>query len=463
MTAPFVAHSWQTAAIADFARLGGVFCAAQAGSGKTYVIAGCARQGARPVVLVRRSGLKQTKAKLESYGVTHAQFITYGILSRNPTLLAALNPDVLLCDEADVLKRVRKSAWARQVATYLHDNPATRVGVFTGSIMHKSVVDYAHFLAWALRKRSPAPRTTSGIERWALWADANPREWLTALRNTPGVYIDGLASWGGEITLAITRLPPAAPDDYERAQTTSTAPDGWVFDDKWSRDELLRQLSWGFYLARNPRPSPELIEARRVWARYVRQAIEYGHALTESMARSVYPDAYAKYCAVAAGEPAGEPTPEWLSDWGDLPEEWSRPGSIWWVHHGALGERLSAEFGYPYHREGTLDATGLPLREQTAPVVIASISACHREIDGLQHRYDHNVILEPQQDARIYQQLLARTARQGRDVSRSVSVEVVLRCPEHERAFTSALEQARTIEESTGQEQLLLRARKIEP
>lgn len=457
MTAPFVAHPWQTAAIADFARLGGVFCAQPAGAGKTYVIAGCARQGTRPVVLVRRSGLKQTKAKLESYGVTHAQFITYGILSRNPTLLTALNPDVLLCDEADMLKNVRKAAWAKQIALFLHHEPHVRVGMFTGSIMHKSVVDYAHFLAWALRKRSPAPRTTSGIERWALWADANPREWLQTLRNTPGVYIDGTASWGGEITLSVTRLQPAAPDDYERAQTTSTAPDGWALEDKWSRDELLRQLAWGWWNARNPRPSPELIEARRVWMRYVRDAIAYGHALTESMARGVYPDAWAKFCAVLACEPAGEPVAEWLAEpTADLP--W-RPGTIWWVHHGALGERLSAKYGFPYHREGTLDEQGTPLREQTAPVVIASISACHREIDGLQHRYDHNVILEPPQDARVWQQLIARTARQGRDVSRSVSVEVVLRCPEHERAFKSALEQARTIEESTGQEQLILRAK----
>jgi hypothetical protein len=451
-------HPWQERAVADFDRYGGVFVVPQPGEGKTLVGALCAAKCARPLVLVKASNLKQTARMFEGYGVTHAMFASYNALSLDEPMLDRLNPDCLVVDEADMLKNVRKTAWARRVARYLHDFPRVRVVVLTGSVMHKSALDYLHLLVWALRKNPLVRASSASIERVAKWADEHPAEWLEKLRDCPGVHFgDGRRAWAGELTLTITRLPPAAPDEYERAQTVGEAPDGWPLEDRWSREECLRQLAWGFALVRSPRPSKRLLAMRRVWARYVKQAIEYHGVDTEMLAREVFPDAYAAYLAVEQSEPASEQRVEWFGC--AIPG--TRPGTLVWVNHIALGERLSRLTGWPYHREGARDAAGVYLGDQTAPVAIASIAACHRGVDGAQLRYNRHVVLEPPADARVWEQLLGRLARQGQPSS-TVHVEVVLRCPEHEAAFASALEQARGIEEATRQSQLLLRARHVD-
>jgi hypothetical protein len=458
---PFSPHEWQQRAQVDFQRLGGLFCGMPVGSGKSWVGAKCAATGSRSVVIVPAALLEQAVEQYREYGVTQARFISYSKISRNAEILRELNPDVLILDEAHNLKNVTSSAWGRRIARFLHERPQCRVVAMTGSIMHRSARDYLPLLVWALRKNPFVRANSTSIERVAEWADAHPREWLDKLRACPGVYIDGAPSWGGEITLSVTKLPPAAPLEYERARA-GLAPDGWALPDPLSRREVCSQLAWGFCRVRDPRPSERLLQAQRAWAAQVRQALDYRLADTELGARAVYPLAYAEYRRVVESEPVGGERDEWFaSDFPlDIPgaKTTAIPGTILWCHHQALGEHVSRRMGIPYHHEGALDADGTYLGDQTAPVVIASIGACHRGVDGVQHRYDHNVILEPPQDARIWQQLLGRTARQGRDVSRSVSVEVVLRCSEHEAAFKAALNQARGIEEATGQEQLLLKA-----
>jgi hypothetical protein len=454
-------HEWQRRALGAFLSLGGLCCAMPVGSGKSWVGAKCAETGSRSVVVVPSALLDQAAEQYRAYGVNHARFVSYSKISRNATLLHDLDPDVLVLDEAHYLKNTTTSAWGRRVAKFLSDRPGCRVVAMTGSIMQRSLKDYAPLLIWALRSRAPCPRTRAGFERFAIWADSHPQEWSQRLQATPGVFLDGVGSWEGELTLTITRLGPADWLNYERAQTLSLAPDDWPLEDRWSREECLRQLAWGFCLVRSPRPSKRLLEARRVWARYVKQAIERYGVDTELLARGVFPDAYAKYLFIEQDEPASEQRVEWQAS-PSIETGWLKPGTIIWVGHIALGEFLSADLGLPYHREGARDAAGVYLGDQTAPVAIASIAACHRGVDGAQLRYDKHVVLEPPADARVWEQLLGRLARQNQPSS-TVRVEVVLRCPEHEAAFASALEQARGIEEATRQSQLLLRARKTDP
>jgi hypothetical protein len=320
--------------------------------------------------------------------------------------------------------------------------------------MNRSVLDYAHMMVWALRQYSPVPRSQSAWQRLALDVERDPKAWLERLRSTPGVFLDEAPSWAGLLTLQLRELPLLLPEAYERAETSGVAPDGWTCTEEWASDALQRQLAWGFYMARDPRPSLALLDARRLWARCVDNARSYGLADTEKLARAVYPQAYAQWQAAQAAEPEGKAIPEWLCD-PPIPE--TQPGTLIWVHHVALGEKLSELTGWPYHHEKTLDAKGVKLSDATAPVVLASISACREGVDGVQHKRSRMIWLEPQPDARVAQQGIARLARQGQPAE-EVVCEVVIAAPIYRRALDSAMKGAHRIEAQTGQRQLLLLA-----
>jgi hypothetical protein len=448
-------HVWQIAAVDAFERIGGVFCGQSPGAGKTWVAVQCLNRALRGVYVCPAALRKQTKAALLLYGVP-AEVVSYNQISLDETLLDRLAPDVLVLDEGHKTKNVMKAGCAKRIARYLAKQVLCRVAVLSGSVMNRSVLDYAHMLVWALRQYSPVPRSQAAWPRFALDVERDPKAWLEKLQATPGVFLDAAPSWAGRIALTTRTLPLLLPDAYERAATTGVAPDGWACTEQWATEELLRQLAWGFYMARDPRPSPALIDARRTWARCVDRAREYGLADTEKGARAHYPQAWAHYQAVAAAEPEGKAVPEWLAD-PPIPE--AQPGTLIFVHHVALGERLSALTGWPYHRDGTLDAQGTRLSAATAPVVLASISACREGVDGVQTTRRHMIWLEPQADARVFQQGIARLARQGQPAA-EVTCAIVIAAPIYRRALDSALTGAQRIAEQTGQQQLLLRAEK---
>jgi hypothetical protein len=451
-------HEWQKNAVDAFERIGGLFCGQSPGAGKTWVAVQCLSRALRGVYVCPAALRKQTEAALLLYGVA-ATVVSYNQISNDPELLNRLNPDVLILDEGQKTKRVFSAACARRIARFLATNVLCKVAVLSGSVMHRSVLDYAHMLVWALRQYSPVPRSQAAWQRFALDVERDPKAWLEKLRETPGVFLDEAPSWSGRISLGIRELPLLLPDAYERAETTGVAPDGWTCTEQWASDELQRQLAWGFFMGRDPRPSLTLLDARRTWARCVDNARSYGLADTEKGARSHYPEAYAQWQAAQAAEPEGKAVAEWLAD-PPIPE--AQPGTLIFVHHVALGEKLSALTGWPYHREGTLDANGVKLAAATAPVVLASISACREGVDGAQFTRSHMIWLEPQPDARVFQQGIARLARQGQPAD-EVTVEIVIAAPIFRRALDSAMKGAHRIAEQTAQRQLLLLGAEKQP
>lgn len=450
-------REWQTAAVRDYCRLGGLFCAQSPGSGKTAVGAACAQidDHVACVVVAPAAALAQTTAMYRSYGATRCTFISYHAISNNALILDDLKPGLLILEESHNAKRVRTAAWARRIARYLAANPNCRVVVSTGSIMARSFTDYAHLLVWALRSRAPCPRASSAWPAFAEQVAQEPEVWLARLRATPGVYLDAAPSWSGRLTITEDWPELLLPEAYERAETQWTAPDGWQWDEtgRWAKDALCRQLAWGWFMARNPRPSPALVDARRDWARWTESAKIYGLADTELGARSVYPDQYARYAAAVAREPEGEPEPTWLVE---PPVPQVESGTIVWCQSPALARRLQALTRWPYHHNHTQDADGVLLRDAVAPVVLASTQACHASVDGAQHRYRHHVILEPSADAVVEQQRLARLARQGQPAA-EVTARYVVAAPVFGRALDSARQKAYMIQQQTGQAQYLLR------
>jgi hypothetical protein len=262
--------------------------------------------------------------------------------------------------------------------------------------------------------------------------------------------VDDEGGYEGALVTTTEKLPPLATAAYKHAAETGEAPDGWVCEDRLSQDELLRQLAWGFYMRREPRPSPALVAARRTWAKLAEGAITYGFAANEPAARGLYHTEYRRYAEAEAREP-GEQVVEWL----EVPRVWAEPGTIVWVNHPALAERLSLAKGWPYYHEQAMCGRE-HLSKATAPVVLASIRACSEGVDGAQLRYNKHLVLEPPSDPRVWEQMIARLARQGQPCAQ-VELRVQLRGGIYANAWLNAKAGALEIEKQLGQKQWLTR------
>lgn len=422
----FSPHEWQRRAVQEFHQLGGYFCAAPPGAGKTWVGAQVAREPLA-LLLVPAGVLDQTVAAYAAYGVPDVTARSYTYLSHHPTALEDMGPKVLILEEAHRLKNVTSAAWAKQVARYLAAHPEVRVLVLTGTPTHRDPHrDAGHLVRWALRGRHcPLPRGR-GIELTA-------EEFWARLRGAPGVYLgeEGAGAWSGAVEITEHVLAPLAPE-YERVLETWIAPDGWALGTPLELRELLSQLAVGGWYARNPRPTPEFLAARAAWARTVRYCVTYGLADTEARARLVRPKEYAEFRRVGDYDP--DVTWEEITPLDVSP--YLRPGTIVWAHHRALGERLAARLGATWY--GDRDAG---LGTSRDDVAVASIAACSEGTDGAQFHYTHNVVVEPPSDARVWQQLLSRTARQG-NPRPLVTCDVMSYGDYAHQAFTKAVEQA---------------------
>lgn len=92
----------------------------------------------------------------------------YSMLSSKDSrdLLAAVAPDLAVCDEAHLLKN-KDSARTKRLLDYLKHAPKTRAAFLSGTLTNKSLLDFHHLLVRALGERAPAPL---GANAAALWA-----------------------------------------------------------------------------------------------------------------------------------------------------------------------------------------------------------------------------------------------------------------------------------------------------
>lgn len=182
------------------------------------------------------------------------------------------------------------------------------------------------------------------------------------------------------------------------------------------------------------------MQARRAWAATVRRVIATGAADTESQVRELRPAAWAEYDAAARRD--GERT-RWIQPVWEEPLALAVPPDrhvIVWAEHQALQDAAAAALQCPLHREGGLDSDGVRLDQTRAPVVVASIAACHQALNA-QH-FNYNLVLEPPSDPEVWAQLIGRTARQGQTAPR-VDVEIVIACPASENALRTAIQRAK--------------------
>lgn len=214
------------------------------------------------------------------------------------------------------------------------------------------------------------------------------------------------------------------------------------------------------------RPPEEWLTPRKDWAKFVRGILEESRTLdTEAQVA----------LACAAGKLRRREYDDWravrdtfdgmnLAVWHDdgalkACEEWAKKAEngIIWVEHRFFAQELAARTGLPYFglrganvRGELIDA---PATMAKYPVVIASISS-NSTGRNLQ-RYNQNLVVSVPTNGQTWEQLIGRQHREGQTAD-TVTLDVFLGCAEHHKAIPRALEQARAIKDTVGEEQKLL-------
>jgi hypothetical protein len=487
----------QAIALWELAECGGLFAPLPVGGGKTLValLAPYMLGSVRPLLVVRAALEKKMRRKMvelaEHWPIPNfIRITTYEALGRvsAKTLLDEYRPDSIICDEAHRIKNPR-AAVTIQISGYMNTHTECKYVDLSGTPGKISVTEFAPRLRWAQRFAGGFPLPNGADERktWAAvldekedrngdrrpmpgalltlagpedmittdkdgnqWQEHDPytiarRAWGRRFHQTKGVVVttDDPHAVGASLLVQSMTLPkrcPAIEAHLRELRATWERPDGWAFAEAPQVWACARQLALGFYYKWKQTPPPEWIEARRAWAKYVRQQINAGRVQSELDCAQTFPDAlqltewqaikdqykHETECVWISGEPL-KLCADWLAQ---------NDRGICWVAHRYFGEALSYVTGRPYFREEAHDAQGNYVEDASGPIIL-SIQAGREGLD-LQFKWDTNLITAPMSGADDWEQLLARTHRRGQD-SDTVSAYVFTNCDEHVASMQSAL------------------------
>lgn len=488
----------------------GLFCQAPVGAGKTlptFVIPELL--GAeRPVLFIKASLRTKTKEDYKLYGKhfrlhPNLRFVSYDMLSRPDAqeLLYDLNPDAILCDEAQALKnfgatRTKRFLRFLRYAEPFDPNrrPVPRLRpipcfFFSGSMSRKSLRDFWHFLSLALPEGSPLPYTESDLNDWCASIDAKidgfqrlhpgpllklaedfgvedanvttrARKGINARLNATLGVVSARGSSCDQplsITERVLDVPPVIEGALHHLRTTWEAPNGDECDSTLEIWRHARELACGFYNIWDPPPPEEWLKARKAWHRFVRGIIERGdpHLDSPFHVANHFAD-HPLHEAWVRVRDTYEPStvPVWVDDYmvDDAAGWLAVTGGICWVEHVTVGERIARAAGVRYYGAGPRAAADI--EGGVSGPIVCSIRA-HGEGRNLQ-QYTDNLIVSPPPSGTTWEQMLGRTHRYGQ--SRPVSATIYAPAPEIAEGFAKAVHDARYIQETMATDQKLLAA-----
>jgi len=487
----------------------GLFGPIRVSGGKTLIslLAPVVFEAKRPMLLVPAALVEKTRNEARKLAQhwrlpQFLQITSYQALGRvsGAELLEQYNPDLLICDEGHKLKNPR-AAVTRRFARFMQGHPETVVIILTGTISKRSLRDFAHLLMWTLKLRTPLPRSYHELEAWSLALDEKPNAIVPPLHpgailklatdeegnptqrariavrrrinDTPGVVT--ASGEGCEVSLRVqghvVPLTSNAEQAFQTLRTKWTTPDGWPVSDGFAVWRHARELALGFYYMWSPRPPDEWLEARKKWSAFCRKVLKNNHRHLDSemqVARACidHPEWYGdeEYKAWAAIRDSFKPNtvavPFDDSVIASCQQWMAKHGGLVWCEHIDFARRLSAITGVPYFAGEGLDAEGRSIEDYDGKTAILSIEA-NREGRNLQ-RYSRNLVVSAMQQGDRWQQLLARTHRDGQEAD-EVLCDVIVTCIEHVEAMRIALSDAQYQEDITGDRQKLLMADVIMP
>ncbi len=405
--------------------------------------------------------------------------ISYDTLSRAGAaeLLETLRPDLIIADEAHCLRH-KNSTRTRRVLRYIAAHPKTRFCGWSGTLTSKSIKDYAHLSAIALKNNSPLPLHTGTLEEWAGALDSNPNGlpapagalevfdvgmgvrdgYRRRFVDTLGVVTTEEASVDCSIYFLERKLEVPAVIDTALKELRSTAcrPDGEELIEASQVYRCGRELASGFYYKWVfPRgESRQTIDAwlavRKEWHKELRVKLQKNTPLMDSALlccraahrwlqkyqgdAPVWESEWFQQWLDIKGTVRPETEAVWLSDY--LLEDCMKTDGIIWYEHDTFGERL-AQSGVTVFGAGAPGSVVESARGRYAAAIRS-----HGTGRNLQYNHSNNLIANYPSDRSAWEQLIGRTHRQGQAAD-EVIVQVYRHTPELREAFRRAIQDAK--------------------
>ena len=494
----------QAVALATVHQMRGYLGPVRVGGGKTLIslLAPTVLCVERPLLVIPAGMRRDLQIAFEElrqhWLIREPRIATYEGLGRvnQAHMLETYQPDMIICDEAHYLKNPR-AAVTRRFRRYMTEHPDTVFIGMSGTLTKRSLRDYAHLAEWALgREFSPLPTVWGVLEEWADALDvgvaesrrhapgalrelydegdrqlpelaAARRAFRRRLTQSPGVVATGDVQVPAELCIrAVEPTYSSATEEAFRTLTSSwETPDGWPISDGATLWRHARELACGFYYVWNPRPPTNWLDARKAWAKECRAILKHNHKNLDSelqvinaLDREEIVRPTARTALGAWREIKTTFVPNTEARWLDaaalaLAAQWMEQGpGIVWCEHVVFGEMLSELTGYRYYGQQGRAKDGSLLIQARGPV-IASVGANHRG-RNLQHWHRSLVISAPPSGA-VWEQLLGRTHRDGQR-AHVVTYYVMCGCVQVWSGFVKAIEDARYMQDSLGQNQKLL-------
>lgn len=501
----------QAVALKEAYECRGLYLQARVGAGKTCVSALLPTVMrplgyTRPLILVPANLLQKTRHefellrrdwkvpdfyRLESYSAL--------ALEKNARLISEYRPDMIICDEANKLRRLKDSAAPKRVERWLVESPQCAFFAMSGTFRKNRITDYSHLMNWALRERSPLPLSPDEVEAWAMVIDdadcsglrqfekyfGQPvqdhdhakRLYCSRRNGCSGVIVSDDAYTGSQLLLRAIYAEAALDEEFRNLREKYQRPDGWdLVDDNVLESEngdfaaagsvwnVARQLALGFYYAADPTPPREWMQARRAWCAFVREVIKTGALDTELQVKNACasgarpPEEYTRWFEL---KPTFIPNRKvvWLHRAAlDYARQWGTQGpGVVWVDHIAFGQRLSEETGWAFHGEGGLDATGRMIERASPDEVVIAMRRSNHEGRNLQYNWNRGLVMAAPNAGGEMEQMLGRMHRDGQPRP-WVTYDFYLACSEHDAALHNARRDADATRDTEEQSQKILDA-----
>ncbi len=489
----------QAVALYELGTQRGAFGPQRVGAGKTLVslLAPVVTFAQRPLLIIPANLLGKTERDLVQLRrhwdlPRYLRIMTYEWLGRVQAAeaLDRYAPDLIVLDESQHTKNT-KAAVTRRLRRYFRARSDCVCLAMSGTITKRSLHDYAHHLRWCLRETQlPIPRHFSDLEAWAraldekkdesdrphpgaleLLCDESERErfHFDPLGAARSAFRRRLVETVGVVSTAETPIDaalvvrgvepgiaPAIDRAFEKLRSEAITPDGWALADGLQIFQQARELALGFSYTWVPRPAQYWYDARRAWAKFVREVLKHSRNLdTELQVRRAHPQ---QPELVEWERVKNHFQPETVPIWLDQGvarycAEWARERSgIVWCEHVVLGEKLR-DLGLAYYGKRGLDACGRPIEEHAPGEPMAASIASNMEGRNLQ-AWSQNLITSFPPTGSRAEQLIGRTHRDGQRAD-EVDFDVLCTCAEHAGGFWQAWRDARYIQDTTGSPQKL--------
>lgn len=414
------------------------------------------------------------------------------------TFIRRLNPDFIISDEVHKLKDRTTATVSRVLRHFEETEMRTRFAGWTGSLTDKSLHDFAHISALALKTGSPLPLQREVLSEWAGAIDPSPfqtppgklfelckpgedmqQAFYKRLVETPGFIATSRPAIDAALVITQRKSPKIPTVIKEALEMTrgGVRPDGEELVEAFEIARSCRELACGFYY-RWTFPNGEKESQIKEW---LAARKEYNRELREKLKpRKEFLDSpfLCQQAAMRYHDGLDCEGPEWKSlhwpRWRDVKDtvkpvtepvrldpflaidasEWAhRNLGIVWYSYQALGGWISEISGLDMHGGGPDSAQRIAKIDGKKTIVV-SINAHGTGRDGLQRLYNKQLIANPPSSSSAWEQLLGRLHRIGQS-EKAVYAKVYRHTEEFRRSIDTALSRASYVQDVLGNEQKL--------